>query len=84
MKRATMVTLSVRNLTKVRERNENLSNLIDILLTKYLAESELNEEFVSALPRNMTEQDFANNVNKSSKAWENYKKEKEDSKVIGD
>lgn len=70
MKRATMVTLKITNIMKIKELGLNLSNLLDILLTKHIAESELTQD-------NLTEW-FKENTRKSEEAWKKH----QDGKVV--
>jgi antitoxin component of RelBE/YafQ-DinJ toxin-antitoxin module len=78
MKRATMVTLEIHNIKKIRELGLNLSQLIDTLLTKYIAECELDTD------KTRHDKNYMDNKAKSEEAWEKRKKELADKTVYGD
>lgn len=88
MKRSTMIYLEQDYLKKIKEIGvENISPLINTLLSKYIAEAEFKEDkkkTYSFLPEDMTVEEFENNKKKSEEALSRYKKEKAEAKIHGD
>jgi thymidylate synthase ThyX len=75
MKRATMVTLDITHIKKIRDLDLNLSKLINTLLSNYIAESELKD----AQELTEWEQNMQENKAKSEPAYDEwYRKRQEE------